>query len=260
MAKVSFNGPNKLIIINSGVTSIDFFTTFSFKNDELIEYFDLIKNKNKDNTLVDYYEKHHIFPKCVFGNNNLLINLSAKEHYCAHKLLWLSFKKNFGKNHIFTRFLCFAFTMMKTGKNRVIENDLDFEQARRDRQVYLKLKIVSEDSKKKMRESSKKRWTAKKREEQRIKMLLFTNSPGYINPGKGKKRSKKIGDIVRLNNFGNERRANVLYKISSPSGEIFLIKNMSKFYRENNIKVCLFKNILRGTQKSTQGGWTIKKI
>ena len=36
-----------------------------------------------------YYEKHHIIPKCLGGNDeeNNLIDLFAREHFIAHKLL-----------------------------------------------------------------------------------------------------------------------------------------------------------------------------
>ena len=43
--------------------------------------------KNKTNYI--YYEKHHILPKCLGGNNDKenLVLLTAKEHYVCHKLL-----------------------------------------------------------------------------------------------------------------------------------------------------------------------------
>jgi hypothetical protein len=37
-----------------------------------------------------YYEKHHIIPKCLGGNNNAsnIIKLTAKEHFICHRLLF----------------------------------------------------------------------------------------------------------------------------------------------------------------------------
>ena len=39
---------------------------------------------------IGYYERHHILPKCLGGNNNKqnLVYLTAREHFIAHWLLW----------------------------------------------------------------------------------------------------------------------------------------------------------------------------
>ena len=52
-----------------------------------------------------YYEKHHILPKCLGGDNsfNNLVLLTAKEHYIAHKLLILIYPKNKGLIFAFWR-------------------------------------------------------------------------------------------------------------------------------------------------------------
>ena len=41
----------------------------------------------------EYHERHHILPKCLGGSNDKekLIDLFAREHFIAHKLL---FKEN----------------------------------------------------------------------------------------------------------------------------------------------------------------------
>jgi hypothetical protein len=53
-------------------------------------YYELIENRK--NRIVDsetYYEKHHIIPRCLGGNNSKenLIYLTPKEHFIAHLLL-----------------------------------------------------------------------------------------------------------------------------------------------------------------------------
>lgn len=54
-------------------------------------YFMLIEKRKKE--LIDkkniYCETHHIIPKCLGGSDNPenLVNLTAREHYIAHKLL-----------------------------------------------------------------------------------------------------------------------------------------------------------------------------
>lgn len=54
--------------------------------------------------LVDgYYEKHHIIPRCMGGNdeNSNLIELPAKAHYIAHLLLYKAFPNNRKLAHAF---------------------------------------------------------------------------------------------------------------------------------------------------------------
>ena len=53
-----------------------------------------IINRAKDRTIEDfqYYENHHIIPKCMNGSNKKdnLVKLTAREHFICH---WLLFKK-----------------------------------------------------------------------------------------------------------------------------------------------------------------------
>ena len=46
-------------------------------------------NRARTRTLVGYKEKHHIIPRCIGGNNDAsnLVDLTAREHFIAHKLL-----------------------------------------------------------------------------------------------------------------------------------------------------------------------------
>ena len=46
-----------------------------------------------------YTEKHHIFPKSIFGENNILVSLMPKEHFIAHHLLWRYYRKRYGPEH-----------------------------------------------------------------------------------------------------------------------------------------------------------------
>jgi len=54
-------------------------------------YKNLIKSrKNRQKIDGEYYEKHHIIPKCIGGTNspNNIVYLTGREHYVAHWLLY----------------------------------------------------------------------------------------------------------------------------------------------------------------------------
>ena len=66
-------------------------------------YCNLIRKAEKRSIPKGYVEKHHTFPKSIFGKNNRIVYLTAKEHFVAHLLLEKSFNKRYGKNHIKTK-------------------------------------------------------------------------------------------------------------------------------------------------------------
>lgn len=51
-------------------------------------YYSII-DKARSRTIAGYFEKHHIVPKCLGGNDTEenLINLTPKEHFLCHWLL-----------------------------------------------------------------------------------------------------------------------------------------------------------------------------
>ena len=77
----------------------------------------------------EYHERHHIVPKCMGGTNDEenLIDLFAREHYEAHKLLALENPDNRG--------LQIAWLNMSTTKNQYHKREVvtaeEFEQARK---------------------------------------------------------------------------------------------------------------------------------
>lgn len=54
------------------------------------------KKLKRDNPNYVYYERHHIIPKCLGGDNSKenLVLLTAREHFVAHKLLVEIYPKN----------------------------------------------------------------------------------------------------------------------------------------------------------------------
>lgn len=79
---------------------------------ENLTYIDFIKNilntRGRFNCGDEYHERHHIIPKCMGGTNDEenLIDLFAREHFVAHKLLA---KENPDNNSLVYGWTCMAF-------------------------------------------------------------------------------------------------------------------------------------------------------
>lgn len=58
-----------------------------------------------------YYEKHHIFPVSIFGNNFTVIKVLPKEHYILHYLLTKIYIKRYGEKDRKTIAMLRAFNM-----------------------------------------------------------------------------------------------------------------------------------------------------
>jgi hypothetical protein len=65
----------------------------SFMN--YLKIYNNLIEKSKNRILEKYYEKHHIIPKCIGGDNiNNIAKLTAKEHFIAHMLLCKIYPNN----------------------------------------------------------------------------------------------------------------------------------------------------------------------
>ncbi len=77
-------------------------------------YISLIRKAQNRTILDGYFEKHHVFPKSIFGNNHFVVNLTAREHFIAHKLLYKIYLLRYGSVHKFTIYMLKAFGYMMT--------------------------------------------------------------------------------------------------------------------------------------------------
>lgn len=55
-------------------------------------------NRARTRTLQGYKERHHVIPRCMGGTEDSenLVDLTAREHYVAHKLLWQIYPNHHG--------------------------------------------------------------------------------------------------------------------------------------------------------------------
>jgi hypothetical protein len=80
-------------------------------------YCNLIRKAENRTLPESYTEKHHIFPKSIFGNNNRIVILTLREHYIAHCLLVKAFVKRYGISNTNTKKMINALWCM-SNKNK----------------------------------------------------------------------------------------------------------------------------------------------
>jgi hypothetical protein len=81
-----------------------------------------------------YTEQHHIFPPSIYGDNNIKVELDAKEHFYVHYMLWKGYREKYGTKDSRTRRMAYAFTFMRTHtkdhKRYKITTAREYEQLR----------------------------------------------------------------------------------------------------------------------------------
>lgn len=80
----------------------------------LKHYINLVKRTSNE----EITENHHIFPTSIFGLNDRIVKLSTREHFVAHKLLYMIYKKRYGENDFRTNKMLHAARMMMYGFDR----------------------------------------------------------------------------------------------------------------------------------------------
>jgi len=89
------------------------------------KYIALVKfaRNEKENELM---EKHHIFPQSIFGKNRIIVSLTPRQHFVAHKLLHKIFLFRNGINSPRCHKMAKAFCWMQT-RNCVQYNSRRYE-------------------------------------------------------------------------------------------------------------------------------------
>jgi len=187
-------------------------------------YIKLIKKAETRENPPNKYERHHIFPKSIYGKNNRVVKLTPKEHYIAHALLYKGFVKRYGFKDAKTIKMAYAFRCMhiKTGdqgdrpfNSRLFERlRLDFLHRIGGENSPFSGKKHSEETKKKIREMKKgpnhplygkfgadhPSYGRVNSEESKQKMSEI--KMGDKNPMRGKTHSKNVLEILRTKNLG----------------------------------------------------------
>jgi hypothetical protein len=156
-----------------------------------------------------YTEKHHIFPVSIYGKNNRVVILTAREHYIAHALLEKIFIKRCGLKHYKTIKMTLAHSGMR-GNGGYINSYL-YEGAKMRRSEIMRGnrngvgKKQTEEQKKVISKRSKEMW----------KTGVFS--------------TKEYREKLSMSLCKKE------YKITNKNGDIYYTNNIVKFSKEFGI-------------------------
>ena len=158
----------------------------------------------------EYHERHHIIPKCFGGDNNEenLIDLFAKEHYIAHKLLALENPNNEKLNYAFW---CMSHLSDKNQERYAVTSE-EYEQARVIFSNLRKNSKASEETRQKMskahsgennsffgkKHSNEARRKIKKKKKQEQNKSWLKARKGLKKPEKECQKHKREGRLMRI--------------------------------------------------------------
>jgi mannose-6-phosphate isomerase-like protein (cupin superfamily) len=200
-----------------------------------------------------YIEKHHIFPVSIFGKNDRIVILTAREHYIAHVLLEKICLKRYGENHSRTKKMTYAHIHMKarsklhSGERYI--NSIFYEKSR---------ERLSNSKKGKNNHmygltGDKNPFYGKKHTPETIEKIKkkLPDLSGPNNPRWGVKISQEQKDKY------SKTRCKTKYLLTNSSGQSFVYKNIPKFCKENDLHYSLMNRVLRKKQ-SHHKGWKIE--
>ena len=147
----------------------------------------------------EYHERHHIVPKCMGGTNDEenLIDLYAREHFTAHKLLAI---ENPDCNSLVFAWTCMAFPNNVVQKRCELTPE-EYEEARKALSKAMSGRKLSEETKEKLSKSKKgKPLTIETREKlsDALKGIAFTEE-----------HKSNLSKALKGRIFSDEHKANI---------------------------------------------------
>jgi hypothetical protein len=200
-------------------------------------YCNLIRKAETRTPPEGYTEKHHIFPKSIFGNRGRVVVLTAREHYIAHSLLERICIKRYGLKDQRTIKMITAFWCMnnQNTKNEYFNSYL-YESSRM-RYIDSKIGVKLTDShRQKISEAARGKNNSMygKNHSEETKKKISENHPdvnGKNNPMWGKKRilSQETIEKIRETNTGKRHTEETKNKLSKLiSGKIWIHNKLLK--------------------------------
>jgi len=211
-------------------------------------YCNLIRKAENRTSPGGYTEKHHTFPKSIFGKNNRVVVLTAREHYIAHALLEKICIQRYGLKDKRTIKMTYAHTSMVAvnGNNERYYNSYLYENAKIRFSINNPSKSL--EVKQKQINSALERWS---KPEQKQKMI------GENNHFYGKHHSEETKAILRektsayMTGTGNPRTRT--WKITFDNGEVIVIRCLKLWARENGYNYDSVLNVKRKISLNHKG-------
>lgn len=160
------------------------------------------KNQNREKNQKNYYERHHIIPKCFGGRNTKdnLVLLTAKEHYIAHRLL-VEVQVP-GTKKYYQMLNAFSFFAAKSKKHKRVKISSRYYQNVKHLLADKKRGVPrSEKTKSKIRETKKKNPRVFSEED---KLAASERMKGKNNPMYGKTHTKEVKKLLRKIKLGKK--------------------------------------------------------
>ena len=236
----------------------------------LKHYCNLIRKAEKGVVPEGYTEKHHTFPKSIFGNNNRIVILTGREHYIAHALLEKICIKRYGLKHWKTQKMITAFWCMnnQNTKNEYFNSYL--YETLRERYIETVIgKTLSPETKEKISKAN------------RGKNNRMYGRTGTKNPNYGKfhsqqsknKISKALKGIIRSQEFGdkvsrakkgkntgeNNAKSN-WWKLTFKNGNVLIMCGIHTWSKENGYCRQSIGKIYAGKIKTHKDIVTVEKL
>ena len=187
---------------------------------------DNARRKTRKKSRENYFESHHIIPKCLGGKNNKenRVLLTAKEHYIVHCLLVKMYEKVCPKIYAKMVYSLHSFNMCCLHKRYMIPSS-----------KVIKIREQLSSLKK------GKSWRKKPHTIQEIENFKQNHwtKTGHAHPLLGKNHTRESKNKMSDSNSKNT------WKARDPSGKEYIFKSATRFCQENNLSLdafILFKN------------------
>jgi hypothetical protein len=196
-------------------------------------YCNLIRKAENRNPPEGYTEKHHIFPKSIFGNNNKIVVLTGREHYITHILLQKICEKRYGIRHKNTQKMLCAHINMKS-KGRYFNSYL-YENAKLKRSQSMMGDL---------------HWNWKGGG---VKKYTHNNDKKC-----NKIKCNKVNQYEKKNKFNvNDNYKRYEYLLISPDGDKIETNSLRKTCKEYELNHTCMSRVVKG-ERNWHKGWTGK--
>lgn len=180
----------------------------------------ILNTRGRFNCGDEYHERHHIIPKCLGGGNEEenLIDLFAKEHFIAHKLLA---QENPDNNSLVFAWTCMAFPNNNVQERYEVTPE-EYEEAKKAISKAMSGRTVSDETKKKQSNIAKERFSVSentpfygKHHTEETRNIIRQKNKGKSSPNKGKHLSEETKQKISKTKKGRplsdaEKEAHIL--------------------------------------------------